>query len=187
MSPMNDTDAHRAPNGHHNPSFGSYTACMVDELEQELEQLRKTHAAARPVARLGSIRQRLARGQAENGPTRLVTVVSAVEALARSLVVHAPGRPASSSHFRYEQVCTKPPLELVEDALRLYGSASAVELYGESTWQLFELAHRYRNLVVHECTYADQDTYPELVAACERVLHGLVIAGGLPRLVAAQA
>lgn len=160
---------------------------MVDELQQDLEQLRLAYATSRPAARLGVIRQRLARVQAEIGPTRLVTLVSAVEALARSLVVHAPGRPASSSHFRYEQVCMKAPLELVEDALRLYGSASAVELYGESTWQLFELAHAYRNLVVHECTYPDQETYPDLIAASERVLQGLVTAGGLPRLVAAQA
>lgn len=81
----------------------------------------------------------------------------------------------------------KAPLELVEDALRLYGASPAVELYGDETWQLFELAHRYRNLVVHECTYLGQDKYPALIAASERVLQGLVIAGGLPRLVAAQA
>lgn len=81
----------------------------------------------------------------------------------------------------------KAPLELVEDALRLYGSDSAIDLYGEETWQLFELAHRYRNLVVHECTYLGQDKYPVLIAASEQVLQGLVIAGGLPRLVAAQA
>ncbi|MEJ5992117.1 hypothetical protein WG902_19100 [Ramlibacter sp. PS3R-8] len=160
---------------------------MVDELQEELEQLRLTYATSRPAARLGVIRQRLARAQAEFGPTRLVTVVSAVEALARSLVVHAPGRPASSSHFRYEQVCMQAPLDLVEGALRLYGADPAVDLFGQETWQLFELAHRYRNLVVHECTYPDQDKYPALVAACERVLQGLVTAGGLPRLVAAQA
>lgn len=159
----------------------------MDELREELDQLRKTYATSRPAARLGVIRQRLARAEAEIGPTRLVTVVSAVEALARSLVVHAPGRPASSSHFRYQQVRQKAPLELVEEALRLYGSGAAVEQYGEETWQLFELAHKYRNLVVHECTWLAQDQYAALVAASERVLEGLVVAGGLPRLVAAQA
>jgi hypothetical protein len=98
----------------------------------------------------------------------LITVVSAVEALARSLVVHAPGRPASSSHFRYQQVRLKAPLELVEEALRLYGAVPAVEQYGDHTWQLFELAHKYRNLVVHECTYLGQDKYPALIGASER-------------------
>jgi hypothetical protein len=160
---------------------------MVDGLREELEQLRKTYAASRPAARLGVIRQRLIRAEAEIGPTRLVTVVSAVEALARSLVVHAPGRPASSSHFRYQQVRMKAPLELVEEALRLYGAGPALERYGDETWQLFELAHLYRNLVVHECTYLGQDKYPALITASERILEGLVAAGGLPRLVSEQA
>jgi hypothetical protein len=165
----------------------SYTAGMIDELANELEQLRKTYATLRPAARLGVIRQRLARAEAEIGPTRLVTMVSAVEALARSLVVHAPGRPISSSHFRYQQVRQKAPLELVEKALRLYGADPAVKQYGEHTWKLFELAHRYRNLVVHECTYLGQDKYPTLIVASEQVLEGLIAAGGLPRLVGEQA
>jgi hypothetical protein len=159
---------------------------MTEELRQELEELRKTHATSRPAARLGVIRQRLARAETDVGPTRLVTAVSAVEALARSLVVHAPGRPASTAHFRYQQVRLKPPLDRVEEALRLYGAAPAVELYGGETWQFFELAHKYRNLVVHECTYLGQDKYPVLISASHRVLEGLVEAGGLPRLVAAQ-
>lgn len=165
----------------------SYTARVLDELNEELEQLRRTHATSRPAARLGAIRQRLARAEAETGPTRLVAVVSAVEALARSLVVHAPGRPASSSHFRYQQVRLEAPLELVEEALRLYGAAPAAAQYGEETWQLFGLAHKCRNLVVHECTCLGHDRYPALIAASEQVLEGLVEIGGLPRLVAARA
>lgn len=165
----------------------SYTASMIDELREELEQLRKTYATSRPAARLGVICQRLGRAEAEIGPTRLVTVVSAVEALARSLVVHAPGRAASTSHFRYQQVRLKAPLELVEDVLRLYGSAPAVERYGGETWQLFELAHRCRNLVVHECTCLGQDKYQALIAASERVLEELVVVGGLPGLVSKKA
>jgi hypothetical protein len=161
---------------------------MVEELRDELEQLRKTSAGTRPASRLGVIRQRLARADAtEVGPTRLVTAVSAVEALARSLVVHAPGRPASTAHFRYQQVRRKGPLELVEEALRLHGVRSAAEQYGDETWQLFELAHKTRDLVVHECASLGQDKYPALVAATQRVLEGLVVAGGLPRLVSAQA
>lgn len=168
-------------------SVRSYTSEMLDELQEELEQLRRTYAASRPAARLGVIRQRLARADAEIGPTKLVTAVSAVEALARSLVVHAPGRPASTAHFRYQQVRRKGPLELVEEALRLHGALSAVEQYGGETWQLFELAHRYRDMVVHECTYLGQDKYPALIAASRSVLEGLVVAGGLPRLVSSQA
>ncbi|GAB3653016.1 hypothetical protein [Ramlibacter alkalitolerans] len=160
---------------------------MFDELREELEQLRGANASSRPAARLGVIRQRLARAEGEIGPTRLVTAVSAVEALARSLIVHAPGRPASSAHFRYRQVALKAPLELVEEALRLYEAGSPQDRYGEETWQLFELADHYRHLVVHGCTYPAPDRYPALVAAARHVLEGLVEAGGLPRLVSQQA
>ena len=156
---------------------------MVDALRKELEQLRSSYMASRPAARLASIRQRLARTEADSGATRLVTLVSAVESLARSLVVHAPGRPASSSHYRYQQVRMKAPSELVEEALRLHEARSARDRFGEGTWEFFELAAQYRDLVVHECTHPGPDPYPALLAASQRVLEGLVEAGGLPRLV----
>ena len=160
---------------------------MMDELREELEQLRKTYATGRPAARLAAIRQRLSRAASEGSAARIVTAVSAVETLARSLVVHAPGRPASSAHFRYQQVRSHTPLELVEEALRLHGAAVAMQQYGEETWQLFELAQQYRDLVIHECAHPAQEHHAALIAACQRVLEGLVVAGGLPRLVAAQA
>lgn len=156
---------------------------MIEELRGELEALRKTYATSKPSARLNVIRQRLIRAEAEIGPTRLVTLVSAVEALARSLVVHAPGRPPSTSPFRYQQVRLKAPSELVQEAFRLYGGPAAEQAFGEETWQLFELAHQFRNLVVHECTYLGQDKYPMLIGAAERVLEGLVLAAGLLRVV----
>ncbi|RYY83040.1 MAG: hypothetical protein EOO24_39470 [Comamonadaceae bacterium] len=160
---------------------------MLEAMREELEQLRKSCATSKPGARLGTIRQRLARTDAESGAPRLVAVVAAVEALARSLVVHAPGRPAATSHFRYQQVKAKAPLDLVEEALRLHGGAPALEQFGEATWQQFELAIVCRNLVVHECVDPGRDKYPALIAAGERVLEGLVSTGGLLRLVAEQA
>lgn len=185
--PPSDSGGIHAQHASATGTVHSYTSDMLDEFREELEQLRKTHAASRPAARLGVIRQRLARAEAEIGPTRLVTAVSAVEALARSLVVHAPGRPSASAHFRYQQVRLKAPLELVEEALRLYGAPPAIEQFGDETWQLFGLAQKFRNLVVHECTHLGPDKYPALVDASNKVLEGLVVAGGLPRLVAAQA
>jgi hypothetical protein len=160
---------------------------MLIAMRDELEQLRNAHAVAKPGARLGVIRQRLARAEAETGPVRLVAVVSAVEALARSLVVHAPGRPTATSHFRYQQVRQKAPMDLVEEALRLHGGGPAAQQFGEAAWQLFGLAHQARNLVVHECTVLSHDKYPPLIAACERVLEGLVDTGGLLRVVAERA
>jgi len=156
---------------------------MLEELREELEQLRKTYAVSKPSARLFIVRQRLARAEDEIGPTRLITTVSAVEALARSLIVHAPGRPPATAHFRYQQVRNKQPLDLVEEALRLHGGKLPAEHVGAQAWALFELAIQARNLVVHECTYLGQDKYPAMIDAAERVLEAMVEVAGLLRVV----
>ncbi|MDB5947632.1 MAG: hypothetical protein JWQ33_2658 [Ramlibacter sp.] len=154
---------------------------MELNLTQELAHLRTTYAVSSPAARLRVIKQRLTRAEAEAGPSRLVTVVSAVEALARSLVVHSSGRPANTAAMRYTQVRHAGPVELVEEVLRLRGAPAAATYFAGETWTLFELANQYRNLVVHECTYLGHDRYPALISAAEGVFHSLVELAGLPR------
>lgn len=156
---------------------------MADELRDELEQLRRTAAASKPSARLATIRQRLARTEGESGPGRVVAVVSAVEALARSLVVHAPGRPPATAHFRYQQVRQKQAVDLVEEAIRLHGARPAPEQFGAEAWTLFGLAVLARNLVIHECMVLGPDRYPAMVDAAEGVLEGMVEVAGLLRVV----
>lgn len=156
---------------------------MVDELRDELEQVRKANAVTKPSARLAAIRQRLARAEGETPPMRLVTMVAAVEALARSLVVHAPGRPPATAHFRYQQVRQKQPVDLVEEAVRLHAAKPAEEQFGAEAWGLFALAVQARNLLVHECSFLGQDKYPALLDAAGRVLEGMVEVAGLLRVV----
>ena len=151
----------------------------MNELLEHPEELQRAYAMASPAARLRVIRQRLASAHGEMGSTRLVTLVSAVEALARSLVVHAPGRPASTAEMRHRQVRTTGPVELVQEVLRLHGAKSPLQAFGTETWELFEVAARYRDLIVHECTYVGQDRHPYLIAAVDEVLRGLIELVGL--------
>ena len=157
----------------------------MEALGDELEQLRQAHATARPSARLASIRQRLAQAAAEPSWSRLVTLLSAIEALSRSLVAYAPGRPPATAPIRYRQVREQPLLAGVEEALRLHGAPPAIETFGAETWQRFENAHALRELLVHEGASLAADHYPALLGAAERVLEGLVEAGGLLRVVPA--
>jgi hypothetical protein len=106
-------------------------------------------------------------------------VVSAVEALARSLVVHSAGRPASTAEMRHRQFRNTGPVELVEEVLRLRGAPRGALHFEEETWDLFEVAARYRDLIVHECTYVGQDRHPYLIAAAQEVLQGLIELAGL--------
>ena len=152
---------------------------MDAALLEHPQELQRTFALATPAARLRAIRQRLASAHAELGSTRLVTVVSAVEALARSLVVHAPGRPASTAEMRHRQYLNAGPVELVEEVLRLRGAAPGAQHFDAEDWELFEVATVYRDLIVHECSTIGQDRHPFLVASTEAILHGLVELAGL--------
>lgn len=152
---------------------------MNAELMEHPAELLRAYATATPAARLRVIKQRLASAHGEMGSTRLVTVVSAVEALARSLVVHASGRPASTAEMRHRQYRGNSPVELVEEVLRLRGAERSAQHFGRESWELFEVATLYRDLIVHECTYVGQDRHPHLIAASEAVLRGLIELSGL--------
>lgn len=160
---------------------------MEEDLLEHPQELLRTCAIASPAARLRAIRQRLAASHAEIGSTRVVTWVSAVEALARSLVVHAPGRPASTAEMRHRQYGATGPVELVEEVLRLWGAPRGAAHFEREDWELFEVAAVYRDLVVHECCTIGHDRHPHLVAATEAVLRGLVELAALearPRAIA---
>ncbi|RYY93409.1 MAG: hypothetical protein EOO24_26870 [Comamonadaceae bacterium] len=159
---------------------------MESHLHELPDDLQRDHAAATPAARLRTIRQRLAGTHAEPGSTRLVIVVSAVEALARSLVVHASGRPASTADMRHRQLRDTGPAELVEEVLRLRGAERAARHFGAEPWALFELAVRYRDLVVHECAALGAERHAPLIAATDTVFKGLIELAGLdgrPRVI----
>ena len=136
-----------------------------------LLSIRDNYVTATPRQRLSIIRQRLE--DHHFGPNRLVTSVSAVEALARCLVMHdkaASKRQLKSSYGKYKD---RPPKSLVQEFLRSQGITEAAGFFAEDTWRLFGYAVDYRNLLTHECTYLGQDKFPELIAACEEVLNRL--------------
>lgn len=160
---------------------------MESELLAHPQSLQRAYAIATPAARLRVIRQRLAAAHGESGSTRLVTLVSGVEALARSLVVHASGRPASTAEMRHRQVRNSGVVELVEEVLRLRGAARGAQHFARDDWELFEAATHYRDLIVHECSHVGPDRVPHLCAATNAVLRGLIELAGLeggPRAVA---
>lgn len=152
---------------------------MNAELHAHPDELQRAYALATPTARLRVIRQRLASAHGELGSTRLVTIVGATEALARSLVVHAAGRPHSTAEMRHRQFRDAGPVELVEEVLRLRGAGPGLQHFDRDDWELFEVATCYRDLIVHECSTVGPDRHPHLIAATDAVLRGLIALGGL--------
>lgn len=143
----------------------------IDYVRERLE-LRRIYVTSSPRQRLIVIRQRLA--QPEIGATRLVTAVSSVEALARSLVVHAKAADAAKLEKTYSAYRDRDPESLVAEFLKLKNLPEPRTHFAEDTWPLFREAINFRNQVVHECTFLGQDKYPALIEAALEVLYELV-------------
>jgi hypothetical protein len=130
-----------------------------------------------PQSRLKVIKKRL--DALESGPTYLITIVSAVEALVRSMLVNNQAKSANEIASRYTKYIYKNPDEMVEEILTINGHSKPEKYFSGDTWRLFCYAIKYRNLVVHECTYLGQDKYPALVDAAREILDELIKIGGL--------
>jgi hypothetical protein len=141
----------------------------------ELERIRSVYISVSPLQRLRVIRQRLA--NPDHGPNTLVTHVSAVEALARSLVLHNAGSDPSAQYSKFRNHDSDKLVALFLERIR---AGSPAEVLGHDVWQKFRYAISYRNLLVHECTYLGQDKYPKLEDACQLVLSKLIELAGLP-------
>jgi len=143
----------------------------------ELLKIRETYARLAPRQRLSVIRQRL--DDHHFGPNRLVTSVSAVEALARSLAMHHRAKSKTELRNLYPKYRDRAPKTLVAEYLSVRGIDDPTTFFGEDNWRLFGYAVEYRNLVAHECTYLGLDKFPSLIESCEAVLEKLSQLGGL--------
>ena len=153
----------------------------MDELDYitELASIRGSYVESRPAQRLHILSLRLA--NPEHGPNLLVTHVSAVEALARSLAMHRKAKTKADLRALYPSYRNRKAESLVSEYVAGLEQGSPAEIFGESAWRLFGYAVTARNLLVHECTYLGQDKYPQLIQACDSVIATLCKLSGLPR------
>lgn len=145
--------------------------------EQELDELRRIYVQSPVQARYRIIRRRVEHD--EIGAVRLCSRVSAVEALARSIVVQHSTQQGTLLATAYREQKHKGPAELVEAALAKLGKETAVSAFDSDTWELFQFAVEFRNLVIHECTFLGGDKYKTLIAAADEVLQHLADAAGV--------
>lgn len=145
----------------------------------ELEELRSIYVRSTPRQRLRIISQRIA--NPAHGPNILVTYVSAVEALARSLAMHVGASSKDQVQQRYSKCRNREVKSLIVQYLHSKGQLSPSDFFGAESWRKFGYAVRYRNLLVHECTYLGQDRYPHLIDACQVVLDKLAEFAGIKR------
>ena len=154
------------------------------EYDQDLANLRRIYVEAFPRQRYSIAQQRIK--YLEHGPNVLVACVSAVEGLARSLVMHThtvgetdPSKIRATLSSIYPDYKRRGAEVLIEEFLGSAKLPAPPTYFGIGTWETFLYAIEYRNVLTHECTYLGQDRSPALIEACQVVLHKLAAAAGL--------
>jgi hypothetical protein len=138
--------------------------------EQHLKQLRKLYYESFPRQRVHIAKQRI-RNPA-HGPNLIVTYVSAIEGVLRSLVVWketTSDRPKPETYERYKNYG-------VNKRYKRYLAQCNIEtekIIAPEKYRLVGYAVEYRNLLAHECTYLGQATYSDLIEACNEFLSSL--------------
>lgn len=150
---------------------------MDDDFKKHRLELRNLYVKSTPRQRLNIALERIQ--CPDHDPNLLITRVSAVEGVARSLLVHHLTPRQNDTLKMYSVFCNCSAPTLVEAYFRARCQKTPHDVVGEDTWKLFQHAVAYRNLLVHECTYLGQDKTPELLAASRTVLLKLAELAGL--------
>lgn len=143
---------------------------MSHNYKEHLRKLREQYVRSHPKQRLKIAKQRI--NNPSHGPNLIVTYVSAIEGILRSLVVWNEtdsGRPGINTYNKYKRCGVD---QLYEKYLKQHGVKSDAIITAKK-YELVGYAVEYRNLLAHECTYLGQDKYPALIDACREFLYEL--------------
>jgi hypothetical protein len=169
-------------------NFKNFAACTekiilglsgehMTDYRTHLSGLRKAYIEATPKQRLRVASQRIS--NPDHGPNLLVAYVSALEGFARCIAMHQEAHSKGDLSAIYPEYKHIGAEGLVERYLQKKIKKDAQSYFGQDVWEKIGFAIAYRNLLAHECTYLGQDTYPDLIQACEHVLQNLAELEGL--------
>jgi hypothetical protein len=159
-------------------NWKSHTVPLASGVADE-QRLRADYVNATPRQRLGVIAQRIA--DPNVGPNLVITLVSAVEAFARALVVEQiASKEGVDKLTAYARVKNVGPAELVGRYLsKLEHPKTPTDFFGKDVWRDFLDAITYRHLLVHECTYLRWAKLVDVNTASQAVLSRLAETAGL--------
>jgi hypothetical protein len=144
------------------------------DYSQHLKSLRESYFKALPQQRVGVAKKRIADQQ--SGPDFIVTYVSAIEGLLRSLVIWNNSYADKPSKSRYNKYKGSGVNALYCEYLKIQNIEAIVT---HDVYELVSYAVDYRNLLAHECTYLGQDTYSGLIEACDSFFKAICSTAGL--------
>lgn len=141
----------------------------LSECETHEAELRRQYIKASPSSRWSIIEQRLSYPDAR--PNLLIARVAAVEALARSIALHSNNSTPTESD--YKVLKHKRCKELLERVALVKSGIHADQVFGIDDLENLQCAEKYRDLLVHECTFLGQGYSADLISACDRIIERL--------------
>jgi len=135
--------------------------------KKHLPNLRHVYTRLTPFQRMAIANQRMDR--LDSPANELIAVVSAVEGLARSLVVGERVDRGEQFEIAYEAVRNRDPVQLVKEIAALAHVTPAKLVASADGWRLFRWACAYRNLLIHEATMLNENDAFWLIQSTRQV------------------
>jgi len=131
--------------------------------DKHLEDLRELYIKATPSQRLKVALDRM--NFPECGPNKLIQAVSAVEGLSRALLLNAKVTGGESIDLAYNEIRRYNAKRLVKEYICRYHGSNPTDFISNDVWITFCHAIKYRNLLIHECTFLRHNYSKQLVDA----------------------
>lgn len=140
---------------------------MIKDCERHIEQLRNSYINANR-----SQRRWVAETRMQNPclPSNILIIkVSAVEALARAIVIEQKQGKGETVQSAYEKVKHKNGIYLIQKCICPEIKKKPEDLFSKDFWEEFKCAVKYRNLLIHECTSLRAGISTKLIKTCQEV------------------
>lgn len=138
--------------------------------ESHLARLRKSYVSGTPAQRAGIARQRMDNpGVTAN---MLITCVSAVEGLSRSLVIEGLVLDGMEHRDAYDTTWRMSPPDMVSAIARSRGQ-NPETLVDADVCRLFVWGVKYRHLLIHEATFLNENDGSWLIDATRRLFNAI--------------
>lgn len=139
--------------------------------KEHLNKLRDLYIKATPRQRIRVAEDRIKYPSC--GPNRLIQTVSAVEGLARTIAIYQRSKTKNDLKKEYKNLKLLGPVKLIEDHICPKIKKTPTTLLGKDTWDKFKYANKYRNLLIHECTFLRQDVSSKMIKVAENTFEKL--------------
>lgn len=136
-------------------------------LSKHIVFLRKVYVNSHPSGRIQIANQRIRYPNC--GPNKIIVRVSAAEGIARSIIINLKQAKGENIKTVYKKYKHKNPDDIIRDICKEFRTGPW-KFFGKKNWLDFIWAIKYRNLLIHECTFVRQTISNRLIKATDHII-----------------